>query len=177
MNFSGMPTPPNLDWYFVVKPLDNSSTRYLIRPGTTNGNDEHLFTATGSTHNVQYLSRPLFTSYNYNINLSVTQKNLCRMVVQPSAGNWFPRASLNGGTLSGIQGRINTNTAFGEFGNQSFYNGSAVWNSPFGEVSEVIVFPSTLVDSNRFQVEGYLAWKWGIESLLPSNHIYKNAPP
>jgi len=27
------------------------------------------------------------------------------------------------------------------------------------------------------RVEGYLAWRWGQQGLLPANHPYKNAPP
>lgn len=29
----------------------------------------------------------------------------------------------------------------------------------------------------RDRIEGYLAWKWGIQSSLPSDHAYKNARP
>ena len=29
----------------------------------------------------------------------------------------------------------------------------------------------------RYQAEGYLAWKWGLQGSLPSTHLYKNAPP
>jgi hypothetical protein len=29
----------------------------------------------------------------------------------------------------------------------------------------------------RQKLEGYLAWKWGTSSLLPSNHPFKNSPP
>jgi hypothetical protein len=31
--------------------------------------------------------------------------------------------------------------------------------------------------TQRQLVEGYLAWKWSIQNYLPSNHLYKNAPP
>ncbi len=34
-----------------------------------------------------------------------------------------------------------------------------------------------LSETNRQKVEGYLAWKWGIESVLPAGHPYKSAPP
>lgn len=31
--------------------------------------------------------------------------------------------------------------------------------------------------SDRVRLEGYLAWKWGIQTDLPANHQYYNAPP
>jgi hypothetical protein len=31
--------------------------------------------------------------------------------------------------------------------------------------------------SNFEKAEGYLAWKWGLTSLLPSSHPYKTVKP
>ena len=31
--------------------------------------------------------------------------------------------------------------------------------------------------ANRQRTEGYLAWHWGLQSLLPAGHPYKSAPP
>jgi hypothetical protein len=46
-----------------------------------------------------------------------------------------------------------------------------------GNVAEMIVLPTTATTATRQQVEGYLAWKWGlITSLLPT-HPYINRPP
>ena len=41
---------------------------------------------------------------------------------------------------------------------------------------EVIVFNSALTTSQRQQVEGYLAWKWGLQANLPTGHPFKTAP-
>lgn len=46
-----------------------------------------------------------------------------------------------------------------------------------GNFHEILVFPSSLITSQRQQVEGYLAWKWGLQSKLPGNHPYKLAAP
>jgi len=46
-----------------------------------------------------------------------------------------------------------------------------------GYFCEIIVYNSVLSTAQRQQVEGYLAWKWGAVSLLPTSHSYKkNAP-
>ena len=46
-----------------------------------------------------------------------------------------------------------------------------------GQMSEVVVTLSTLSTANRQNIEGYLAWKWGLEANLPVDHPYKNTPP
>ena len=60
--------------------------------------------------------------------------------------------------------------------------GSRVYPSNYtiymtGYVSEVLVYSTALTNAQRQQVEGYLAWKWGIQASLPSLHPYANASP
>ncbi len=45
-----------------------------------------------------------------------------------------------------------------------------------GTIYEVVSYNVVLSTSQRQQVEGYLAWKWGLQGNLPSNHPYKNSP-
>jgi hypothetical protein len=46
-----------------------------------------------------------------------------------------------------------------------------------GKIAEVVItlFEPTLRD--RRTIEGYLAWKWGLDANLPANHPYRNRPP
>ena len=44
-------------------------------------------------------------------------------------------------------------------------------------ISEVILYQSELSESQIINVEGYLAWKWGLQNQLPSAHTYKNKAP
>ena len=46
-----------------------------------------------------------------------------------------------------------------------------------GDVSEVLTFPTVLSVEDRQKVEGYLAWKYGLQTQLPSNHPYKTTQP
>jgi hypothetical protein len=46
-----------------------------------------------------------------------------------------------------------------------------------GSIGEIIVYGAVLSAQERQQVEGYLAWKWNLQSNLPSYHLYKNYPP
>jgi hypothetical protein len=46
-----------------------------------------------------------------------------------------------------------------------------------GRISEILVYSGTLTDTQIAQTEGYLAWKWGMQSLLPTAHPYKSSYP
>jgi hypothetical protein len=49
---------------------------------------------------------------------------------------------------------------------------------PFdGTVSELISLPSVISTTDRQLLEGYLAWKWGLEASLPAGHPFRNTPP
>jgi hypothetical protein len=53
-------------------------------------------------------------------------------------------------------------------------NGSQSWN---GIVAEFIIIPALSNNPQRQQIEGYLAWKWGLVAKLPATHPFKNRPP
>jgi hypothetical protein len=46
-----------------------------------------------------------------------------------------------------------------------------------GIIHEIVVINGFLTVSQRQQMEGYLAWKWGLVGNLPSNHPFKLWPP
>jgi len=45
-----------------------------------------------------------------------------------------------------------------------------------GEVNEVIVMDQVPSEQMRQEIEGYLAWKWGLAEYLPVDHPCKNGP-
>lgn len=46
-----------------------------------------------------------------------------------------------------------------------------------GQIGEFIFSASALSDATRQIVEGYLAYKWGLQGNLPAGHPYKTTPP
>ena len=44
-------------------------------------------------------------------------------------------------------------------------------------MAEILVLTRLYTIAQRQQMEGYLAWKWGLQANLPASHPYKNAPP
>ena len=59
-------------------------------------------------------------------------------------------------------------------GSRIYFNGG---NLLQGSIAEVAFFNHPLETTDRQRVEGYLAWKWGLQANLPVGHPYKNAPP
>ena len=131
---------------------------------------------------------------NYNATSS-TDPNYVRVPPDPYAGypapvvpgnEWFifsigytagtttiTNYAVNGTarTANAVTAQTGTNT--GAF----FINGlsnSAYDNS---KVGEIIHYNTSLNNSERQQVEGYLAWKWGLQNNLPSTHAYKKFRP
>ena len=46
-----------------------------------------------------------------------------------------------------------------------------------GYVNEILVFNTNVSETDRQKIEGYLSWKWGIQSRLSANHPYKSIAP
>jgi len=46
-----------------------------------------------------------------------------------------------------------------------------------GYIAEVIILASIASDVVRQQVEGYFAWKWGLQNSIVANHPFRNRPP
>jgi hypothetical protein len=46
-----------------------------------------------------------------------------------------------------------------------------------GTTYDFVIFNRVLTTTEIQKMEGYLAWKWGIQSSLPAGHPYLSAPP
>jgi hypothetical protein len=81
------------------------------------------------------------------------------------------RPYFNGTTLNT---KVGTNaSATGMFIGDTYLPGQH-WR---GAIAEFIVYNKVLTTTERQQVESYLAWKWSLQTSLPSDHTYKIAPP
>ena len=79
-----------------------------------------------------------------------------------SDGGPIPYTGLS--NRSAIGGRYNTNDWVNIAGQLD------------GAIKEIIVFENTSLEKVQ-KVEGYIAWKWGLEASLPVGHPYKTSPP
>lgn len=71
---------------------------------------------------------------------------------------------------------FNTATRF-LIGAYSNATDTGLYASHNGHISEILVFDRVLQVDELQTVEGYLAWKWGLEANLPVGHPYKNSAP
>lgn len=51
------------------------------------------------------------------------------------------------------------------------------YTQAFGAVYELVFVPYNSSLDTRQRLEGYCAWKWGLQGLLPPGHPYQSAPP
>ena len=68
---------------------------------------------------------------------------------------------------------INTNALTNYYVGR-YSGGASYWS---GYINEIIIFNRTLSQGEYQQVEGYLAWKWGLFSQLPSSHPFHSFQP
>jgi hypothetical protein len=92
--------------------------------------------------------------------------------------NWdlytIVRTSSGSGSFSRYGVNISTFSSSGSGMNGLNINSYEQSNA---EAAEIILFNVDLSAANCSYVEGYLAWKWGLQANLPSNHPYKSAAP
>lgn len=100
-----------------------------------------------------------------------------------STANMFPSTSARrNGALSTVLGAANSAAIFSQGGTESSRTlvlgrdvaGGNPDNCNIAEVVLLSIDPST---DTRQRLEGYLAWKWGLQADLPVDHPYKNTPP
>lgn len=59
-----------------------------------------------------------------------------------------------------------------------FFSGQMWAGGPYargGTLAEMIVVRADITATRRFQIEGYLAWKWGLQANLPASHPFSVA--
>ena len=65
--------------------------------------------------------------------------------------------------------------------NSSAYGvgGGAAWTTEpwYGYIGEVLIYSNYITDAHRQAVEGYLAWKWGVNANLPTAHAFPLMKP
>jgi hypothetical protein len=82
--------------------------------------------------------------------------------------------------LDGVEGNALAATS-GNFAISTYGLANQASGSPEtlnGNIAEVVVYTTSLTTTQRQQIEGYLAWKWGLQATLPtSTHPYRTFKP
>ena len=165
-----------------------------ISPSVYTGNSNRLLSANDGT-GLDYLS-PTGAQYSsansngayqpyrpvtVNSNITVTPLGIpvstrfLATTIYNSNGTYL--LSLNGNYPNGSSNYYTPNNAF--YSNSSatnaltkyylgaYFSGGNYWK---GYINEIIIFNRTLSQREYQQVEGYLAWKWGLQGSLPATH-------
>ena len=156
---------PTSETLFIVFNMTTSNNPFLIASSTCGGrvaDPTELLVFTGGA--ICYTNGAATTSY---ITLG---SNTLGIVVTDGTNNYVSlhgalmlsgpvSVSYTGGTTTEIGGAVGANYLTN------------------GYINEVIAYNSVLGTTQRQLVEGYLAWKWGLTSSLPSTHPFKSVPP
>ena len=99
----------------------------------------------------------------------------------PNLTNWTIYQVENNGSANGWVVRINgtvlsTQTASVSFSTSHEFGGMSGWRFN-GNIAEIITFNRSVTQTERESLEGYLAWQYGVTSVLATNHPYKNSGP
>jgi len=132
----------------------------LISYSSYSGNNFATFVGSGSGWNDLNTNTP---SQNMNGVWAITGMSKNSSTLTPY---------YNGVALNTKSGTMASTTGFIIGDAPSGYRGQC-WN---GYMAEIIMFPTVLENTQRQQIEGYLAWKWGVVSSLPASHPYALTP-
>ena len=166
---------------FNITPGSNQITVFLIvnQTATGTGNSELFFTRN------DYSYFDIFSNTNTTGLLSINARNdtqrssgqdiittpstiaIISVTLSATAGYMY----LNG-TVTNVN-----NTAFTGLSLDAALDWSVSGGAFKGYIGEVVVYPSVLSSDDRQKVEGYLAWKWGLQANLPDANPWKTTPP
>jgi len=78
--------------------------------------------------------------------------------------------TVTGGTTTGLNAAHTVSSIF-------FIGRGSASVAYTGQYCEILIYNSAITTIQRQHIEGYLAWKWGIQASLPGAHPYLAAPP
>jgi hypothetical protein len=165
LNITGMPAAP---YDFITVATANSATnifRTLLRTASIPGT--HPFLLQVNTNNLGMWNGSAFHQFG-SLTFSPNEKALAYATM------------ASGRTIQASKNGVESLTVSSPAGNESVItvigNSSGSGGQPWGTLQEIVLFNRTLLISERQQLEGYLAWKWGLNRSLPTTHPYYNTP-
>ena len=183
-NLSGT---PSLSIYTVLKTTNSSGTTRILSfwngedySGGANGFNILLYNST-TTPNIGFQRGLPYSSFN-PINVSGT--NVFASVIfngNVSTNSPVPLnntgISVNGQVFTNLSGSHSISGTFSTYNPFRIGSGASVGDIFNGNISEILIFRRALTLPEHQQIEGYLAWKWGLQTkLLPTHPYYISAP-
>lgn len=169
--------------YFVTTNTISRSTHTLIavhRPANSTGNRSlfryqdvnYTILPAGARGYITNADGSLLDSNNspLNDNSVTTSLNLMMAVIATGSQAIFKNGVQQASTAEALVSGVSDPLTIGRYNPvpSDYYQ---------GDLGEMIIYNKNLTTTERQQVEGYLAWKWGLQSSLPVGHPYKLAKP
>ena len=163
---------------FIVVKSNAATNNQVVFIGRPDSQYDYL-SSDGFAFYMDYQSSIRFYGYNSGtqlINVSTTTTDA--QVFSFTSGSTLISGQINGASITGASGlAARTYTA------QGFAIGAS-WNglgydtiNATATIYEIIVYNTSLTNVQRQAVEGYLAWKWGLNSSLSSSNPMYKLPP
>ena len=166
-------TLPNVSIFAVFK-NDSTSNSAALFGNDNGGYDRFVLMNFNSAPNIQWGIGTGSTVYPLNPFRTVdTNPHILRLQVQNGVNNGS-QVALDGVATSSYtetnNGTMLTSLGIGSIDDTGNY-------SLDGAIAEIMFIGENVTDDTAKRAEGYLAHKWGLESLLPVGHPYKTSPP
>ena len=159
--------------------VDKDSERYIL--STDNARDYALTAESSDTFKTYRIYIGNSTSLTLNTSINWWDNNAYSIILCGKSGSQL-YIKVDGGDNQYASGVGSTNLASNHqlyIGARQNMLGTATVAGTFwdGTMYEFMFFDGSLLISDMEKIEGYLAHKYGQESLLPDTHTYKDNPP
>jgi hypothetical protein len=180
-------------FFFVFMITNNSTQRFLMTYQNQNSgvfcvSESEIGCPTGNVDTGNFGIHQGCSKANVALNQITTNTyflmnlNLLSSGVAPANTTIFRNGisssmtAQTGGFYSGTTYPHTNNSRYLNIGYRAPFGGTIDCWLP-GDIAEIIWYQNPLGTIQRQQIEGYLAWKWGLVGSLPATHPYKRWPP
>jgi hypothetical protein len=167
--------------FFVINPIN--STNWILAKQFDGFNSGTLsityngYRSSGTTNVLYFRAQNEGTLFSGPAPLTTNSVQLITMRYDGTNLQYYLNGNL-GSTTPGAFALANltiaTNFTLGAWIVAGNFENPGTTNYNLGELQ---FFNNALSTSQRQQMEGYLAWKWGLQASLPSSQPFKNFPP
>ncbi len=166
--------------FFAVFTASSGGDQFLLEhTADTNVNSGAFNLARNSTNQVGFTKYSAGPVRYATFETTGTVTTLPKVFVGTMNGTLSTNENFGWLDGDGAGGRFSNQDTNANFLNATLFLGSRNNTSLFlnGQICEVGIIPSVVSTDTRQRIEGYLAWKWGLEANLPAGHPYENSAP
>lgn len=183
--FTALPVTTDPGWMFMVgaddsATSDTTSVKSAVGYGTsTTGNGRYLrrlYNGSLSTSALFAGGTGTAPDWNSAAALGTRFMGFAQFLPDGGSANGAVDGRLNGDTTASLVriGAMNTTSTRLRLGSSIATGASSFWQ---GKLRTVVIGAGILPLADRQRLEGFYAANSGLQSLLPQEHPYKNAPP